>query len=491
MSAQLRQAAVEHVMRWRADPVAFVREVLGAEPDAWQVECLEALVTSGFSRFCLKASKGPGKTTLLAWVVWWFLVTRPHPKVICTSITEDNLKDGLWSELAKWMANSPLIKDNFTWRAERITYNDAPETWFASARTWPKGGDATQQADTLAGVHADFMLFIIDEAGGVPDAVAAAAEGGLANASKEEGREALFVIAGNPTHLSGPLYRACTSERHLWWVKEISGDPDDPMRAPRVSVEWARAQIAKYGRDNPFVLVNVFGKFPPGSANTLFGPDLVHECMSRRLGELVYKYEVKIMGVDVARFGDDRTVISLRQGPVVFMPKILRNLDTMAVAGQVALAFNKHKPDGLFIDQATFGAGVLDRLVQLGYPAQGVDFGGKPVMHPGRYTNRRAEMWFGMSEWAMRKGVLPNMPELVTELTAPVYQFDAENKMKLEKKSEIKKRTGISPDIADSIALTFAAPVAHREVREHIDSLKHHGSATGASADYDPYAGGD
>lgn len=483
----MSNAAIEHMMRWRRDPVAFVREVLGAEPDAWQVECLMALVESGYSRFALKASKGPGKSTLLAWAIWWFMVTRKHPKVICTSITADNLKDGLWAELAKWMANAPLIKENFTWRSERITNNASPETWFASARNWPKGGDANQQADTLAGVHADCVMFVLDEAGGIPDAVAAAAEGGLANADQEAGREAIFLIAGNPTHLEGPLYRACTSERHLWWVKEISGDPDDPMRAPRVSIEWARAQIEKWGRHSPFVLVNVFGKFPPGSSNALFGPDMVSEAMARRISELEYKHDVKIMGVDVARFGDDRTVIALRQGRLCYAPKVLRNLDTMQVAGQVALAFNKHKPDGLFIDQATFGAGVLDRLVQLGYPAQGVDFGGKPVMHQGRYTNRRAEMWFGMADWA-KTGVLPKMPELTTELTAPIYKFDAENLMRLEKKSEIKKRTGVSPDLADAIALTFAAPVFHKDITTIAPM---HQSATGAAADYDPYAGGD
>lgn len=466
--------------RWRHSPLDFAREVLCVVPDDWQVEVLQA-AADGEDRIALKASKGPGKSTVLAWLIWWFLATRRHPKVVCTSITEDNLKDGLWTELAKWQANSPLLKAMFTWRSERITCNDHPETWWASARTWPKGGSANEQANTLAGVHADNVMFVLDEAGGIPDAVAAAAEGGLANADAGAGREALLVIAGNPTHLEGPLFRAVTSERQLWWVKEISGDPDDPKRAPRVSIEWARAQIAKYGRDNPFVLVNVFGKFPPASSNALFGPDLVHAAMQRVIHLNEYKHEVKVMGVDVARFGDDRTVIALRQGRVAFQPKVLRNQDTMQVAGAVAMAFDKHQPDGLFIDQATFGAGVLDRLVQLGYPAMGVDFGGKPVTDT-KYANRRAEMWFRMSEWAST-GVFPKMPELVTELTAPIYKFDQNSKLLLEKKAEIKKRTGVSPDLADAIALTFAAPVAPRELRE----LMRNQMNTGKSADYDPF----
>lgn len=473
-------AAVDHMARWRAKPLDFALEVLCVTPDEWQAEVLQA-AADGEDRIALKASKGPGKSTVLAWLIWWFLTTRSHPKVVCTSITEDNLKDGLWTELAKWQANSPLLKAMFTWRSERITCNDHPETWWASARTWPKGGSSNEQANTLAGVHADNVLFVLDEAGGIPDAVAAAAEGGLANANAEAGREAMLVIAGNPTHLEGPLFRAVTSERQLWWVKEISGDPDDPKRAPRVSIEWARAQIAKYGRENPFVLVNVFGKFPPASSNALFGPDAVAAAMKRGIALAEYTHEVKIMGVDVARHGDDRTVIALRQGRVVFAPKILRNLDTMQVAGQVAMAFDKHKPDGLFVDQATFGMGVLDRLVQLGYPAMGVDFGGKPVTH-SKYANRRAEMWFLMSEWVTAGGALPDMPELVSELTTPTYKFDANNHLLLEKKAEIKKRTGVSPDIADAIGLTFAQPVMHRALREHFRRDVN-------AADYDPHEG--
>lgn len=473
-------AGVERLRRWRADPRIFARECLRLEPDAWQDEVLAAAITN--ARVALKASKGPGKSWLLAVLMWWFMATRLHPKIVATSITGDNLADGLWTELAKLQQRSDFLKAAFRWTATRIAAVDHPETWWMSARTWPKGGDASQQADTLAGVHADNVMFVLDEAGGIPDAVAAAAEGGLANASKEHGREARFLIAGNPTHLSGPLYRACTSERGLWFVYEISGDPDDPKRAPRVDLEWARAQIAKYGRDNPFVLVNVFGKFPPSSSNALFGPDAVAEAMKRIIPEAAYKHDVKVMGVDVARFGDDRTVIALRQGRVAFLPKVLRNLDTMQVAGQVALAFDRHKPDAIFVDQATFGAGVLDRLVQLGYPALGVDFGGKPVTDT-KYANRRAEMWFLMAEWVKAGGVLPNMPELVAELTTPTYKFNEHNALQLEKKSEIKKRTGVSPDIADALGLTFAAPVAPRDVRELLTA----NTRTGKAADYDPF----
>lgn len=472
-------SAVEAMRKWRDSPLRFVLEVLRLRPDAWQVEVLEAVRTH--NRIALKASKGVGKSTVLAWIIWWFLATRLHPKVICTSVTEDNLRDGLWAELSKWQQRSPLLLATFTWTAQRITSNEHPETWWASARTWPKGGDSSQQANTLAGVHADHVLFVLDEAGGIPDAVSAAAEGGLANADAEEGREAKLLLAGNPTHLDGPLYRACTSERDLWFVYEISGDPDDPLRAPRVSEQWAREQIAKWGRDNPYVRVNVFGKFPLTASNALLGPEDVAAAMKREIHQTEFAGEVKIMGVDCARFGDDRSVIFLRQGRATYRPKVMRNLDTQDLASQVALSFDKHQPDALFIDQATFGAGTLDRLRHLGYPAIGVDFGGKSLSP--KFANKRSEMWMGMSDWIRSGGgSLPNMPELTKELTAPIYKFDAENKLQLERKSEIKKRTGVSPDLADALALTFAAPVAPRSLRHLMQQGRQH-----VERPYDPH----
>lgn len=473
----MQSAAI--LRRWREDPRIFARECLRLEPDAWQDEVLAAAADN--MRIALKASKGPGKTFVLAVLMWWFLCTRPHPKIVATSITGDNLGDGLWTELSALQQRSEFLRAAFRWTATRIASVDHPETWWMSARTWLKGGDAAQQADTLAGLHADHVMFVIDEAGGVPDAVAAAAEGGLANVDPSSGRTARFVIAGNPTHLSGPLYRACTSERALWWVYEISGDPDDPRRAPRVSVEWARAQIAKYGRDNPYVLVNVFGRFPPSSANSLLGPDDVSLAMRRRLNEHDYRDEVKILGVDVARFGDDRSVIFARQGRATWQPKVFRNLDLMELTGQVALVWQKFQPDACFVDNA-LGAGVVDRLRQLGYRAMGVDFGGKAI--EPKYANRRAEMWWKMAEWIREGGTLPELPELVSELTTPVYKFDEHSKLLLEKKADIKKRTGVSPDLADALALTFAAPVAPRELRRLT------GGGQQTQHDYDPFKRG-
>lgn len=488
-----REAAVRTLVRWRSDVVAFARECVGMDPDEWQLEYLRALtekrsrrlpISERRRRFALKACVGPGKTAVLAVVVWWFISTRVDAKGACTSITGDNLDANLWAELAKWQDKSPLLKTAFEWTATQVRSRERPATWFIDARKWANAADPNALGNTLAGLHGDNVIFVIDEAGGVPMEVAAAAEGGLANVNEDEGREALFLIAGNPSHLSGPLYAACSRDRARWHVQEITGDPDDPKRAKRISIEWAREMIDSYGRDSDVVKVKVLGQFPSLSPDSLLGPDAVSAAMARVIAKAEYASEVKILGVDVARQGDDRTVIALRQGRVVFGPRVLRIPDTMAIAGQVSMVFDKHKPDALFIDQATFGFGVLDRLVQLGYPAIGVDFGGKPVTHV-KYANRRSEMWFLMAEWVKAGGVLPKVPELTAELTAPKYSFDAHNKLLLEKKKDIKARTGTSPDIADAIALTFAQPVLPRDAREH------HRNAAGATAaaDYDPLEG--
>lgn len=460
-------AAAEKIRLWREKPTQFVREVLLAEPDAWQDEVLNAACTH--QRICLKASKGPGKSTILAWLGWWFLLTRLHPKVVATSVTAANLHDNLWTEMSKWQQKSRLLRALFEWTDDRIFAKQHRETWWASARSWPKTGDATRQADTLAGIHADNVMFLLDEAGGIPDAVAATAEAGLANENSEKGREALLIIAGNPTNLDGPLYRACTRERGMWWVKEISGDPDDPKRAPRVSVKWAREQISKYGRDNPWVLVNVFGQFPPGQSNALIGVEMATAAGMREHNPRLFQDEPKILGVDIARFGDDRSVIFMRQGLQTFRPSVFRNVDTMDLADRIATCIYKNKPDGVFLDMASFGAGVYDRLKQLGHNVSGVDFGGKPLSP--KFANRRAEMWHGMAEW-LKRGAIPDDNELISELTAPTYKFDEHGKLLLEKKADIKKRISVSPDKADALALTFAAPVADKSMRAYQDRLQ-------------------
>ncbi len=477
------QQLMDNLARWREDVVAFVREFFGAEPDAWQCRVLEQVPKR--MRIAMKACKGPGKSTVDAWIAWWCLVVWPHPKMVATSITEDNLKDGLWAEMSKWQQQNEFLKKAYVWTAERIYLEGHKETWFLSARNWPKGGDPGQQANTLAGIHADFVMFIVDEAGGIPDAVVAAAEAGLANAMEERGTKAWLILSGNPTHLEGPLYRACTSEKHLWYVEEISSAPDDPLRTPRVSKEWAQQQIDKYGADSPFVLVNVFGKFPPGQSNTLIGRDTAQAASERQLIQAAFVDEPVVLGVDVARFGDDESVCIKRQGRMAYKPNVYRNMSLMELADQVVLQMlAEPKPVAVMIDETGVGAGVVDRLRQLGHQVVGVNFGSKATKAEPRLANKRAEMWWDMGEW-LKQAAIPKDPQLVDELCAPTYWFDKQERVVLESKDDMKARGASSPNKADALACTFAAPVA----RQSIAQQARREESRRKSLEYDPYGG--
>jgi len=355
--------------------------------------------------------------------------------------------------MSLWQQKSPLLQKTFTWNKTRIFANEAPENWWMSARSWPKAADANSLGNTLAGIHADYILFLLDETGSMPDAIMASAEAALSSCI-----EGHIVQAGNPTHLTGPLYNACTTERRLWFVREISSDPDDPMRSTRVSKDWARDQIEKYGRDNPFVLVSVFGQFPPNSLNALIGPDEVSAAMKRYYREQDYSTSARILGCDVARFGDDSSVIYPRQGIMAFPKMKFRNVNGVQGAGLVARKWNDWKADGCFIDDTGgFGASWIDNLMTMGKTPIGIHFASTKNISP-RYYNKRTEMAFEAVEWVKRGGALPEDPELLAAMTKTSYAFKGD-KMLLEPKDLIKQKLGYSPDEFDALMLTFAEPV--------------------------------
>jgi phage terminase large subunit len=457
-------AAAEQLRNWRQHPARMVRELFGVTPDPWQAEILEAFPR--YQRLAMKAAKGPGKSCVLAWCSWNFLLTRPNPKIAMTSITGDNLRDGLWAEMAKWRSKSPLLEHAFEWTKSRIFLRTSPETWFCSARTWPRDADAGKQAETLAGLHADYILFVLDESGGIPDSVMAAAEAALSSCV-----EGHLVQAGNPSMLSGPLYRAATSERRLWYVVEITGDPDNAKRSSRISVQWAREQIEKYGRDNPWVKINVFGEFPPSSLNALIGPDEVAAAMKRTYREYDIGSAPRILGIDVARFGADSSAIARRWGLQAFRIEKFRNLTSTQGAGRVARVWEDWGADACFIDDSGgFGSGWVDQLRQLGRAPIPIHFAGEPH-NKTRFANKRSEMFFELVEWIRRGGALPESAELTAALSQTTYAFKGD-KLILEPKDSIKAKIGFSPDEGDALALTFAEKVHSAHARRRGDPYR-------------------
>ena len=169
-----------------------------------------------------------------------------------------------------------------------------------------------------------------------------------------------------------------------------------------------------------------------------------------------FDFAARIIGVDPARYGDDRSVIFRRQGLASFKPSVFKGIDNMTLASHVASEIEAWKPDAVFVDEGN-GSGVIDRLRQLGYDIVGVHFGGRPTKI--RYINKRSEMWFEMREWVQAGGVIPNDQALKQDLAAPTYRFDRTDKICLESKDDIKARGLPSPDLGDALALTFAFPV--------------------------------
>lgn len=446
---------------WRENPIQFVRDLFGVEPDIWQKNALTAFASKDpkCSRISLQACAGPGKTAVLAWCGWNFLLCYAdkgyHPNAAAMAVTSDNLKDNLWKEMAVWRERADLLRALFTWTKERIFANDHPATWFLSARTWSKSANDDEQGRTLSGLHSRYILYLIDESGDISPNVLRSAEQGLSNCAWGK-----ILQAGNPTSMEGMLYAAATRLRHLWTVIRITGDPDADDRSPRIDIEWAREQIRQYGRTDPWVMAYILGLFPPSSLNTLIGPDEVEAAMRRHLREDVYSWAQKRLGVDVARFGDDLTVLFPRQGKAAFRPVPMRHArDTpvsVEIANRVMLAKGKWNSEMEFFDDTVgWSHGAIDVLRASGYSPSPIVFHGKAP--DPRYKNMRAYMWFQMVKWIREGGALPMIPELVAELTTPTYTYSG-GQFLLEEKDKVKARLKRSPNYADALALTFAIP---------------------------------
>lgn len=215
--------------------------------------------------------------------------------------------------------------------------------------------------------------------------------------------------------------------------------------------------------------------FDEPGINQLISGEVVNASVARDVPAL----GPRILGVDVARFGDDRTVICWRDGDVITYFTVLRGADTMQTVGAVSLAVQEFKPEAVFVDEIGVGAGVVDRLRQLRFPVIGINSGSKAI-DDAKFFNLRAEMWFKMADWLKNRGKIPKRMDLDLDLTAVTYEFDNRNRLKLEAKDEIKKRRGDagSPDLADALALTFSQPIAHKDMMRVLPQR---------GDDYDPF----
>lgn len=461
--ASSTSVAVAKLREWRADPGLFVRQVFKVIPDEWQDYALGQFLRG--DRLAMQACVGPGKTAFLAWVCWYWLLLYPYSKTACVSITNENLRDNLWAELAKWRRRSRILEDSFTWTKTRIFYNDAPEEWWCSARSWSRSADPGQMGQTLAGLHAEYTMAVLDESGGIPSAVAASAKGVLA-----AGKLGKIVQAGNPTHLSGALHDAATKERDRWRVVRVTGDPDDPKRAPRVDATWAREMIEDYGRSSAIVCARVLGQFPRKSDNALIGLDDWENAVSLSTEGLDEK--PRYLGVDVARFGDDTTFVAGRYGAYLKKRGSWKGNDIVESSTKVAEIALRDKVQEIRVDDVGVGGGLTDNLRhnkllrQAGIKVLGVNAGARAEKTGEKdrpmYANMRAQMALDVRSLFRdcKIKVESSLAEsaLCAQLTDIRIGFDASGKVfKLEAKESYKKRNmGRSPDEYDAVALACA-----------------------------------
>lgn len=461
-----RHLTVGVILKWRRDPVQFVRDMFKVEPDEWQKDGLRFIANN--PRLAMKACKGPGKTCELSWIGWWYLMCFTHPKVIATSITKANLEDGLWTEMSIWYKDCATLKSLFRVRKKSITYRKYPDTWFMVPRQFAKTATQDEQANTLAGKHAPNMLFLIDECGDIPLSLLASAEAALATVGDQK-----IAVAGNPTSQKGMLYHIWANEQHLWKVIEITSAPDDPKRSTRVTLEYAQGEIDRWGWDHPWVLVNIRGMFPPEDYNTLFGAEMVNTAMKRQIPDAAFRFSEKRLGQDVALYGDDSSVLFPRQGLAAFKPIIMRNAAPHEIGNKIMMCQMKWQehPDELiktFVDDTGgFGSGVTDWCNINGLPGiHGINFSSKadePI-----FVNKRSEMFWRAADWTKNGGCLPDIPGLRQELCEHYYFFH-KGKMGIEPKEDVRKRLGHSPDLADGFILTFAQiDMPARLVADHL-----------------------
>lgn len=419
------------------DPVGYVRDVLQAEPDEWQAEALQAVRDN--KRCAVASGHGIGKTAFVAWIIHWFISTRPNPQIVVTANTKNQLDSKTWRELAKWNQKA-LNGDWFEVKATRMEMRSSPETWFASAIPWTE-----HNSESFAGTHEEHVLIVFDEASAIADIIWDVSEGAMTTSG------ARWVALGNPTKNTG-RFRECWGRfRHRWHTMQI--DSRKAKMADKAQIaEW----IADYGEDSDFVRVRVKGEFPKSSSAQLIPTDLVDAAVKYKA--VGFEKLPLVIGVDVARFGDDQTVICARRGRKVYPLSKFRELDTMQVAGHVAAVIKGMKPALVNIDVGAMGAGVVDRLREQGFDVRAINFGAAAV-DKVKYANKRAEMWGEMAAWLKEGGEIPDDNDLRQDLIGPEFSYTSNQQILLEKKESMKRRGLASPDCADALALTFAAPV--------------------------------
>lgn len=357
----------------------------------------------------------------------------------CTAPTAGQLFDALFAELKHWVNKLPLIlRDSFEIFSDRIVLKAAPESSFISART-----SSADRPEALAGIHSENVLLIADEASAIPEKVFESAAGSMS------GHAATTILIGNPTRNSGLFFESHHKLADDWCAMHVSC-----MDNPFVSQDFVKQIASTYGETSNAYRIRVLGEFALHDDDTLIAAELVDAAMGRDV--VLDKGEPIVYGVDVARFGSDRTVICKRQGQVVLEFKSWSGADLMETVGRIVNEAETDKPAEILVDSIGLGSGVADRLRELGHNVRDVNVSEASALNQ-QAAKMRDELWLSVKEWLQQRACkLPKDEGLRQELVSPTYTFTSSGKIKVEGKEQMKKRGMRSPDIADALCLTFA-----------------------------------
>lgn len=482
----LRRACVD------GDALLFATHVLGflmpgdenptdaPQLDPWCVEALTIFseqfnnrnVTPG--RLSIRAGHGVGKTAFLCIILLFMLFAGGDDvKIPVVSSSKDQLRDGMWAEISKWLGKMPDdLRAQVVWAAEKVALKINPEGVFATARTASK-----HKPEALQGIHANTVLAIFDEASGIPEETYEASVGTLST------KGAMAVAMSNPTRRSGFFYKTHTDAamRAEWRTMRVNCEDVPRARGHIQSV------INLYGKDSNRYRVRVLGEFPTKDDDTVIALELVEAAKGRKVEPLKVH---PIWGLDPARFGDDRSCLMKREGNrTLGAPKVWQNKDGAQLCGLVVAEYKATpvdmRPKAICVDVIGIGASAVDFLKNDGTLAYddvqivSVNVAESPSISD---TNHRLrdELWWTGREWFaardccidtsyMNGDQLKLIEEFIGELTTPTYTFTAGGKRIILSKADMKKDLGRSPDIADAFLMTFAAPVFPREADRHRD----------------------
>lgn len=405
-------------------------------------------VAKGHRRISVRSGHGVGKSTAVSWLSLWYILTRYHAKIVITAPTSAQLYDALFAEIKRWVREMPEpLQTLLEVKAERIELKEMPQENFISART-----SRAEQPEALQGIHAENVMLIADEASGIPEQVFEAAAGSMS------GHNAVTILLGNPVRSSGFFYDTHNRLAGEWWTRRVSC-----VDSPRVSDAYVKEMASRYGEESNAYRIRVLGEFPRSDDDTVIPMELLDLAVQRDVKPT--EFQPLVWGLDVARFGSDSSALCKRRGNTVTEPiRVWRNLDLMQLTGAVVAEWEalipSERPAEILVDSIGLGAGVVDRLRELGLPARGINVSESPALGM-TYRNLRAELWHKAKAWLEKRDCrLPKDDRLISELATVRYSFTSNGKIQIESKDEIRKRGLPSPDLADAFVLTFASDAA-------------------------------